>query len=56
MKVTVKAAYFDQDLGRQLEPGEVVEMTKERVAVIDGAFPGFVEEVKAKRAAKKKEE
>lgn len=55
MKVEVKAAYFDQDLSRQLEPGEIVEMTKERVAIVCGAFPGILEEVKAKRTAKKKE-
>ena len=56
MKVTVKAAYFDQDLCRQLEPGETMDMTKERVVIVNGAFPGSLEEVKAKRAAKKKEE
>lgn len=55
MKVKVKAAYFDQSLNRQLNPGETVDMTKERVAEVCGAFPGFLEEVKAKKAAKKKE-
>ena len=56
MKVKVKAAYFDRDLCRQLEPGETVDMTKERAEVVLCAFHGFLEEVKAKREAKKKEE
>lgn len=56
MRVEVKAAYFDRSLNRQMTPGEVVEMDKERVAEVNGAFPGFLEEVKAKRAAKKKEQ
>lgn len=56
MQVKVKAAYFDQRLKRQLNPGDTVEMAKERVSEVCGAFPGILDEVKAKRTARKKAE
>lgn len=55
MIATVKAAYFDQILGRVVEEGEKVDFAAKRIDEVNSAFPGTLAKEPVKKAAKKKE-
>lgn len=51
MKIKAIISYFDKQLNKQIEVGEVYEVSKERGEEIIGVK--YAEEVKAKRGRKK---
>ena len=49
MKVRVKRRYRDVNIGRVLEPGEVVDMTAKRLAEVEAKLPNHVERMNPPR-------